>query len=451
APPDTHTAEPPAQVAPPDTHTAEPPAQVAPPDTHTAEPPAQVAPPPTHTTQTTPSVAPPPTHTTQTTPSVAPPPTHTTQTTPSVAPSPTMKVPTPHVAPPSASTSTSVPPSVLGESTGPHQETCSTTHTVVSGDRLSAIALNYLGDANRWTEIYDATKSVIENAAKAHPRSPVFGASDHGHWIFPGTTLPIPGKACAGTAPKKTPSAPKTSEATAALCGTEPTFLLAARGSGEPGEAKFPGSHNLGGTPAKPKKRGRHATPAKPSALSLLYQRLNRPAGSAGVYGVTYDAIGPIAFYGKSDFESKSPKVPESTTAGAKHLRDEILKHAACNQKILLAGYSQGAVVVREAVNMLPPDIQDKISGIALFADPVSLAGARIGAKLPRDLAQRTISQCNEFDPICDTRLPKDDRRTSALLECGVLGNFPGSCKHFSYSTGSVTRAVVKLSKLPKR
>ena len=34
-------------------------------------------------------------------------------------------------------------------------------HTVVSGDNLSLIAKQYLGDANRWRELYEANKTTI--------------------------------------------------------------------------------------------------------------------------------------------------------------------------------------------------------------------------------------------------------------------------------------------------
>jgi nucleoid-associated protein YgaU len=37
------------------------------------------------------------------------------------------------------------------------------TYTVDSGDNLSAIAKQELGDANRWREIYDLNKDVIGN------------------------------------------------------------------------------------------------------------------------------------------------------------------------------------------------------------------------------------------------------------------------------------------------
>jgi hypothetical protein len=79
----------------------------------------------------------------------------------------------------------------------------------VDGDWLSTIALKYLGSAKRYTEIYDANQSVIEAAAREHPGPPVFGNSDHGHWIFPGTVLSIPGAGCPSTAQ---PAGPATLE-----------------------------------------------------------------------------------------------------------------------------------------------------------------------------------------------------------------------------------------------
>jgi nucleoid-associated protein YgaU len=40
-------------------------------------------------------------------------------------------------------------------------ETKTNTYTVDSGDNLSAIAKQELGDANRWREIYELNKDVI--------------------------------------------------------------------------------------------------------------------------------------------------------------------------------------------------------------------------------------------------------------------------------------------------
>ena len=61
-------------------------------------------------------------------------------------------------------------------------------HTIKSGDTLWAIAKKYLGNGNKYTTIYAANKTVIENAAKKHGRS----SSQNGHWIYPGTVLTIP-------------------------------------------------------------------------------------------------------------------------------------------------------------------------------------------------------------------------------------------------------------------
>ncbi|MEU0116995.1 LysM peptidoglycan-binding domain-containing protein [Streptomyces bobili] len=95
---------------------------------------------------------------------------------------------------------------MLGEATGPREGTC--TRTVVSGDTLWDIAARDLGAPERWTEIFDANQAVIEAAAREHPRPPVLGTSDHGHWIFPGTTLTIPGASCAPAT--TTPTTPPT-------------------------------------------------------------------------------------------------------------------------------------------------------------------------------------------------------------------------------------------------
>lgn len=62
------------------------------------------------------------------------------------------------------------------------------TYTVKAGDTLSGIAASHGGAAN-WTAIYDANASAIEAAAAAHGMN----GSDHGHWIWPGQVLTIPG------------------------------------------------------------------------------------------------------------------------------------------------------------------------------------------------------------------------------------------------------------------
>ena len=63
------------------------------------------------------------------------------------------------------------------------------TYTVVSGDTLWGIASKQLGSGSKWTLIYDANAGTIEAEAKKHGKS----SSDHGHWIWPGEVLTIPG------------------------------------------------------------------------------------------------------------------------------------------------------------------------------------------------------------------------------------------------------------------
>lgn len=62
-------------------------------------------------------------------------------------------------------------------------------YTVVKGDTLWGIASKKLGGGVNWPRIYDANKEVIETTARKYRKS----GSDHGHWIYPGTVLTIPG------------------------------------------------------------------------------------------------------------------------------------------------------------------------------------------------------------------------------------------------------------------
>lgn len=69
-----------------------------------------------------------------------------------------------------------------------YSQPAGSSYTIVSGDTLWGIASRKLGSGAKWTKIYDANASTIEAAAKKHRKS----GSDHGHWIYPGTTITIP-------------------------------------------------------------------------------------------------------------------------------------------------------------------------------------------------------------------------------------------------------------------
>ena len=68
------------------------------------------------------------------------------------------------------------------------KDTSQSEYTVKSGDCLWNIAKAAYGDGSKWTAIYDANSSVIEETAKKYGKA----SSSNGHWIYPGTKLIIP-------------------------------------------------------------------------------------------------------------------------------------------------------------------------------------------------------------------------------------------------------------------
>lgn len=62
-------------------------------------------------------------------------------------------------------------------------------YTIKSGDTLWGIAKQFYGDGSKYSIIYNANTTVIEDAARRYGKS----SSSNGHWIYPGTELIIPG------------------------------------------------------------------------------------------------------------------------------------------------------------------------------------------------------------------------------------------------------------------
>ncbi|MGW1808157.1 cutinase family protein [Streptomyces sp. NPDC002078] len=114
----------------------------------------------------------------------------------------------------------------------------------------------------------------------------------------------------------------------------------------------------------------------------------------------TKKELARIALQGPKAVVQKLP-IPESAREGAELLKTS-LESACSGQPIVLSGYSQGALVIRLALDGLKdrPDILQRIKGIALVADPTD---ALIGPSLPDDLEALTKRTCTATDPVCNT------------------------------------------------
>lgn len=68
------------------------------------------------------------------------------------------------------------------------KESTKTRHVVQEGETLWTIAKQYYGDETKYTLIYEANKSTIENMARKNNKA----SSSNGWWVYPGTKLVIP-------------------------------------------------------------------------------------------------------------------------------------------------------------------------------------------------------------------------------------------------------------------
>ncbi len=157
----------------------------------------------------------------------------------------------------------------------------------------------------------------------------------------------------------------------AAAQGCAAVDVVVARGTGEPGY--------LGSAVGDP-----------------LYGQLQRrlPMSTSG-YRVNYPADLTNVF-----------SVGEGSADLAAHLATEA---AACpDQRFVLVGYSQGAVVVHTALGTgitgaLPDAVRmngalgPRVAAILLFGDPLRLAGTGV----PGQYAARTANYCTPGDPVC--------------------------------------------------
>lgn len=99
--------------------------------------------------------------------------------------------------------------------------------------------------------------------------------------------------------------------------------------------------------------------------------------------------------------------VPSSISDGTRAMTSHLVNQAAAcpDQRFVLVGYSQGAVVAHGVLGsaplpgmwVLPPELSSRVVAVLLFGDPLRL----IGGTVPPLYADRTANYCAAGDPVC--------------------------------------------------
>src|SRR5664280_1767338 len=149
---------------------------------------------------------------------------HTVRTGPPASPAPVVQLL-------SQTTSGVVPslPTTPISAAQPTAQWATVTHTVVPGDTLWSIAVQYYGDGEQWQAIFEANVGLSQ---------PGGGALTDAHWIYPGWSLTIPGATQAPLvvpAPSPSMSAPSVPSPAAVPTATSPAPLVTSPAAGTPG------------------------------------------------------------------------------------------------------------------------------------------------------------------------------------------------------------------------
>ncbi|MFQ6325014.1 cutinase family protein [Nocardia sp. CWNU-33] len=101
---------------------------------------------------------------------------------------------------------------------------------------------------------------------------------------------------------------------------------------------------------------------------------------------------------------------PASLSRGTQDLTEHVIQQSVnCpDQRFILVGYSQGAVVVHgvlgtgvvtmlPGIHSLPGDLEWKVVAVLLFGDPLRANGGSV----PGQFAERTADHCAGGDPVC--------------------------------------------------
>lgn len=243
--------------------------------------------------------------------------------------------------------------------------------------------------------------------------------------------------------------------------GCAPVMFIGARGSGETPQSNWflPSAYT-----------GDRYQGLGAELWSLYNQLQQRAPGAIAFYPVMYpaDKVFPDLFNGNLKVYEASVASGASTVVSDINLLD-----AECHGQphhYVLAGFSQGAWVIHDALHALAaagPSKLAEISGVALFGDPdflpytpwvrdfkwldpapgvAALAGKGYPV-IPRQVVPRTASYCFPNDPVCQAT---PWNIAAFLPACAVPYNL--LCPHFDYvHFGEVTPAAEFLARLLPR
>jgi hypothetical protein len=216
----------------------------------------------------------------------------------------------------------------------------------------------------------------------------------------------------------------------AATC--DDVLFIGARGSGEP---KVQSQQNMGATVFK----------TYNSLVTLLSgQRRITPRGLTS-YPAIKITIGNI------------PKVQASVAIGTEEaIRIMRAIPSACQTRVVLVGFSQGAWAVGDALFGLTPTEESRIAAVVFYGDPMydptspidaysrlgsGVAASVLGSRSPY-VPSRYIgiskSYCRLLDPVCSW-VP-EPLHYSSLTACGVNAGF--ACPHFHYGDQETSAAA---------
>jgi cutinase len=143
--------------------------------------------------------------------------------------------------------------------------------------------------------------------------------------------------------------------------------------------------------------RGTNEPPGVGGVGQAFVDSLSSQVGgrSVGVYGVNYPATDAFA---------------SSSAAGANDASGHVQNMAAnCpSTRMVLGGYSQGALVMDIITETMPPNVADHVAAVAVFGNPSAGSAVARGLSVGRPIpaigplyTPKTIDMCVPGDPIC--------------------------------------------------